>query len=202
MWLETMIVLVELAQPLEQVADLDAGPGVETARRFVEQQHLRLVQERSGQTDALRLPAGQLVDHRVALERHVDQLEFFLANFASRRAIDAVRGCEELQVFHHRHVVVDAEEVGHVADEAADFLRVGIDRLAADIGLAVVGVEQRGDHPHRRGFARSVGTDEPEDIAIVELEVDFVGGDQVAVALGQLAGLDHVWSSVSGMNRR
>ena len=39
-------------------------------------------------------------------------------------------------VFDHLHVIINAEKIGHIADGAADFLRTGVDRIAADAGLA------------------------------------------------------------------
>ncbi len=183
--------LVHSAQPLEQVPHLDAGAGVEAAGRLVEQQDLRIVQQRAGQADPLRLPATERVDHRVALEAHVDQVELLLADLPPAGAVDAVGGGEEFEVLDDGHVVVHAEEVGHVADQPPDLLRMRVDALAADVGFAVVGLKQRGDHPHRGRLARAVRADESEDVAFLERKVDLVRGDQVAVAFGELAGFDH-----------
>ena len=81
----------------------------------------------------------------------------------------------------HLHVVVHAEEIGHVADQPADFLGLGVDRVAADVSLAPGRVEERGEDPHGRRLARAVGADEPEQVARLELEVDRANGEQVAV---------------------
>ena len=48
----------ELLQPLDRL-------GVEVVGRFVEQQHVRLLQQQPAQRDAALLAAGQLADHRV-----------------------------------------------------------------------------------------------------------------------------------------
>jgi len=67
---------------------------------------------------------------------------------------------------------------------------MGVDRIPVDVRLTKVGSQQGRQHPHGRGLARSVGADEAEDIPLVELQVDLVGGNQVAVPLGEFAGLD------------
>jgi len=183
--------LVEFAKPLKQVADFDADAGVETAGRFVEEENLRFVEEYAGEADALRLTAGELIDHRIALVGHVDEFEFFFADLAAVRTVDAVGRGEEFEVFNDLHVIIDAEEVGHIADESADFLRMGIDRFSADVGFAVIGIEEGGQHAHGRGLTRSVRTDEAEDVPLSERQVEIVDGDQIAVAFCQLAGLNH-----------
>ena len=121
MWLRDHDRLAHLPQLLEQFAHLDAGPRVEAAGRLVEQQHLRLVQQHAGQAEPLRHAARQARDQGVALVAEVDQLEHLLALLAPVRPLDAVGGGEELQVLDHLHVVVDAEEVGHVADRRGGF---------------------------------------------------------------------------------
>ena len=157
--------LAHRAELFEQLANFDPRPRVQAAGRFVEQQHLRIVQQHAGQAEALVHAAREAGGQRVALVAQLDQLEHLVAFLAARRAVDAIRGGEKLQVLDHLHVVIDAEQVGHVADQAADFLGVRVDRMAADIRLAPGRVEQRGEHPHRRRLAGAVGADEAEDIA-------------------------------------
>src|SRR5262249_51994533 len=61
------------------------------------------------------------------------------------------------------------------------------------------GIEERGEHPHGRCFARPVGANEAEDVPLLQREVDFIDGDQRAVAFRQLAGFNHgdIFSKVS-----
>src|SRR6185503_7138236 len=90
-----------------------------------------------------------------------------------------------------RHVFVDAEEVGDVADLPPDVLRLAVDRVAADVGLAARRAEERGQDLHGRRFSGAVGPYEPVDVALVDDEVQLVDGDEVLVDLRQVAGLDH-----------
>ena len=149
------------------------------------------MQQRAGQAQALGHAAREAGHQGVALVGQVDQLEHFLADLPPRGPLDPVGGGEELEILDHLHVVVDAEEVGHVADDAADLLGPGVDRVAADGRLAPGRVQERGEDPHRRRLARAVGADEAVDVPLVERQVEPVQGVELAVHLGQFMRLDH-----------
>src|SRR5882757_9727584 len=61
--------LVEL---LENGHDLDAGSAVEVAGRFIRQQHLRIIDQRARDRDALLLTAGKLTRKMVLTTREPD----------------------------------------------------------------------------------------------------------------------------------
>ena len=67
--------LAERAQLAEQLAQLDPGARVEAGRRLVEEQHLRVVDERVGEAQALLHAAREALDVGVALVAEVDELE-------------------------------------------------------------------------------------------------------------------------------
>ena len=52
--------------------------------------------------------------------------------------------------------------------------------VAADLGPPYIGLQGAGDHPHRRRLAGAVGTEEREDLAAFDLEVDLVDGEEAA----------------------
>ena len=54
-----------------------------------------------------------------------------------------------------------------------------------------MGFKQRGQDPHGRRLARAVGADEAEHVAAIELEVDLVDGEQLAVFLRQVVNFNH-----------
>jgi len=83
---------------------------------------------------------------------------------------DVVGGGEELEVFEDGQVLVAAEEVGHVADVAADEVAVAVDRLAHDQCLAAGRREQAGDDLHGGRFARAVGAEKAEHFTALERE--------------------------------
>ena len=75
MWLLMTIVLPSDAELAEQLAQLDPGARVEAGRRLVEQQDLRVVDQRVGQAQALLHAPRQALDVGVALVAEVDELE-------------------------------------------------------------------------------------------------------------------------------
>ncbi|GDX91751.1 hypothetical protein LBMAG46_17580 [Planctomycetia bacterium] len=180
-----------LSESSEEISDFDAGAGVQSAGGLIQQQHLRVVQQCAGQSDALSLSAGQFVDHGIAFEGHIDKFKFFFNDFAPSLGNDAIGGGEEFEVFHDGHIVVDAEEVGHEADQSADFFLVCVDGFSADVGFTVIGREECGDHPHGGGFARPVGSDETKHVTFLQSECDVIGGDEAAVAFCEVSSFDH-----------
>ena len=174
-----------------KAAHLDAGAGVKAAGRFVKQEHLGFVQENAGQTEPLGHAARKACDQGIALVTEIDQLQHLIALFSPFRPLDAVSGGKELQVLDHLHVVVDTEEIGHVAHHAANVLGAVIDRVAAYGRFAPAGIQQRREDAHRRRLAGAVGADEAVDIAFLQLDRQPVEGVQVAIHFGQVAGFDH-----------
>jgi hypothetical protein len=59
--------LAHVAQLFEQSANFDPRPRVQAAGRFIEQQHLRVVQQHPRQAQPLRHAARQTGDERLAL---------------------------------------------------------------------------------------------------------------------------------------
>ena len=183
--------LAHLAELLEQAADLDPRARVQAAGRLVEDQHLGVVQEHAGQAQPLRHAAGKAGDEGLALVAQVDQVEHLVADLLPPRTLDAVGRGEKLQVLDDLHVVIDAEEVGHVADDPPDFLGMRVDRVAADARLAPGRLQERGQDPHRRRLAGTVGADVAEEVALAEFQGQVLQGVQFAVDFGQVLGFDH-----------
>ena len=67
--------LAQRAQLAQELAQLDPGPRVEPGRGLVEQQHLRVVDQRVGEAQPLLHAARQALDVGVALSAEVDQVE-------------------------------------------------------------------------------------------------------------------------------
>ena len=189
--------LAHALQPLEQVSHLDAGPGIKAAGRLVEQEHLRVVQQHPRQPQPLRHPTGEARHQFVALRGQVDQFQRPFRHPPPLQAIDPVGGGEELQILAHPHVVVDAEDVGHVADRPTDLAGMGVDRVPADIGLAPGRREQGRENANRGRLAGTVGADEAEQVTRLELQVERLQCKEIAILLGEVDRLDHGAGSVA-----
>lgn len=150
------------------------------------------MQQNSGESQTLGLSARERVSVRIAFEVEVDDLEHFVATLATGWALDAVCRGEELQVLDDGHVIIYAEEVRHVAHQSPNLFGVGVDRVVTDVGFSVRRCQQRGDDAHRGGLARAVGTDEAEEVPLLQFQVDPADGVHVAIFFRQVDSSDHV----------
>ena len=182
--------LAHRPQFAEQLTQLDPCARVEAGRRLVEQEHLRIVDQRVRQAEALLHPARQRLDVGVALVGEVDELEQVADHPAPRRRAEAVAAGEEVEVLPDLHVVVDPERVRHEPEDATYLVGVPGDGPAGDLGLTGRRQQERREHPERRGLARAVRPDETEDLALGDVEVDAGHRDRPVVALDQAVGAD------------
>jgi hypothetical protein len=174
----------------EQFTDLNAGAWVEAGGRFVENEDLRVVRKRSRQRQPLLHAAREALHPVISTVREVYQ---FQQIFVDRRALgfgNLVTRAKEVEVLPHGHIVVHAEEVGHVTDGPADAARVFRHRVPGHVGLAARGRHERGKDAHGCRLARAVGADEAEDRPGFYSQRQVMHGRQLAVGLFQVADLD------------
>ena len=172
-------------QPTQFGSHSDAQERIERGQWLVEQQYLRLRDQRARQRDALLLPARQLRGHPLRVRLHRDELEEFHRLLAPRRLVDAthLQGKRDIveagqvreqrvALEHHRSAALGGRQIGHVgrADEDVAF------------GCAFV----PGDHPERRGLAASRRAQQATIAVGGDAEVDRVDGGGSAVPLGDL----------------
>src|ERR1700730_19256505 len=150
-----------------------------------------MVGQPAGQADPLLEAAGEGVDRLVAAIREVDQLEQVVDdNLASLPGLP-VAGGVEVEILANRELVVDAEEVGHVAEPAVNTLRFPAHVGAVDEGAAGGRLEKCGEDSQSGRLARAVGSDEAEDLSLRDAERDVVEGNPFSVQLGQAFDNDH-----------
>ena len=107
-----------VVQPAQPVAQLLADLRVERAERLVEQQHLRLDGERTGQRHALALAAGQLRRVAVGELLQVDELEQLVDPRLDLRLRPLADLQAERDVAAHGHVLERRVVLEHEADVA------------------------------------------------------------------------------------
>ena len=171
-----------LARELGQrVPELAPGDRIHSRRRLVEQQHARLRHQRAGQRQLLLHAAAQAAGQSVEEALHPEHGQVALPAPRDLGPGHAPQLADVAQVLGHAQVRVQAERLGEIAHVLARRAR----RSAEQLGLAGGGLHHAAQDLERRGLARPVRPDEPEDLAHLHLEVDAAHRLGGAVALGQ-----------------
>ena len=138
--------------------------------RLVQQQHGRVVDQRSGQPQPLLHPPGEPLDVAVPLVAQVHQVEQIGGHGRPPLGRDAVAGGVEVEVLADLQLRVDAEEV-RACSRACAARRPGrADRGAADPGLAAVRAPGASRASGSRSSCRAVRADQAVDRAGLDAE--------------------------------
>src|SRR5437762_522109 len=181
--------------PADQVREPFALAVVGAGGRLVEQQQRGVRDERPAQLDQLLEAEGQRGYHAVAMAREAKELEHFVrtrrragfvradpaqAQAITDRASAHHRVLADQQVPQCRHAATELNVLERARDAEADDLvrpRAGDVAILETDGPAL-GLVEPADAVEDRGLPRSVRSDEPDDLAGVDREVDAVDGDE------------------------
>ncbi len=162
---------------------------VEGAQRLVQEQDLGLVDDRAREGDALALAAGKLVRPPVPQARKSNHLErplHALLAGSPRHALDAQAVAD---VLGHSHVREERVVLEHGVGLARVWRDVG-DVAAAELDLAGVGALEACDQAQERGLARTRRSEQREELALLDHEVDTRHGRDRAVVLADAVELE------------
>ncbi len=84
------------------------------------------------------------------------------------------------------HVAIKAALLRQIPDEAGTFDGRW---LSANVDRSLVRMKDTNDHPHRRGFAGPVGTDETVDGTFRDSKRKIIHGSDIAVSFGHVGNL-------------
>ncbi len=173
--------LLELLQlDLQLLAELQ----VEGAERLVEQQRLRVADERPRERNALPLAARELTRLAVAVVVEPHELERLLGPPAPLGLRHPLHAQTVLDVLLHGHVREERVVLEDRVDGSVE-RRHGRDVATREADAAVVGPLEPGDQAQRRRLARAGRSEHREELAASDLEVDPGDGHDRAVRLPQ-----------------
>ncbi len=162
------------AQLLDKVAHHTGRLRVEGRSRFVQEQHRRLVEQRTGDGQLLPHPLGKAA-HRfvppLPQAKH-GQVLFYLAV----NVVHAVEFSKEAQVLLGIQARVEPRRLGKDAGTGAHCAVLHADLVAVDPGGAGRRRDERSQHPHRRRLARAIGPQEAKYLSLAHLQRQAIHG--------------------------
>ena len=168
----------------QRVVELLAIEDVEAERRLVQHQQLRVDGHDQGEVQLGHHALRQLPDLARALDGGPGQEALRLRAIESR-----MHAGDVVERLRDPHPARQHGDVGDEADVAHELIALGPGVAAEHLQLALVGGEAE-DRVERGGLAGAVGTDEAEDAALFDAQVDAVERDGRAEGLAQAARFD------------
>ena len=166
-----------VAEREDAVEDRPPALRVDPHRRLVEVEHLGLVQQRDADVDAPLHAAAELVDAVLLAVDEGDELQHLVDPLLERVPGQPVHPPPEHEVLAGAHVRVEGDVLWDHADGLLDRLRVAHHGVAGDGGVAAARLEQAAQHGDGGALAGAVGTEEAEDLALLDAEADAVDGE-------------------------
>lgn len=167
-------VVIQLA---ERIVELLFEAVVDEVRGFVEDQQAGFGDDGSGEQGALHLPAGNFAD-RVAghlfESRLSDQLHgtlLVLPRVSRPESVMALQTGEDDLEYGDRESAIELRDLGHITDQPF----AAAEELLCVADLAGVG-DGSENGLYEGCFTAAVGSDDPEEIAVEDLEVDVLQG--------------------------
>src|SRR5690606_18434859 len=184
---EDRALLTDRSEHFSEVSDL---LGVEADGGLVEDEDLRLAEERIGEPDSLAIAAREGADDAAANVRDVGCLEARVDLALALRARDPLETRPIAQVLDHAHVGIEGHALREIADLAPHGERVLADVVPRDAHDAAVAGKESNEDAERRRFAGAVRSEEADDLDVAHVERDATERAHRAVALRKLDDLD------------
>jgi hypothetical protein len=184
-----------VSQAQNQLAHVAASERIEAGHRLVEEDHLRIIDERLCKADALDHPLGELPQLKPPLGAHAHLVQQARDSLAPLGSAIAEKSREVGEQLLGGQVVVKVRVLGQETNPALD--ADVTDRPAQNGGVAGGREHELHQQLEGRGLPRSVRPQKPEDPAGLDLERDLVERaigprppEADAIVLGQLEGFN------------
>jgi hypothetical protein len=183
-------------EPEQPVPQHVPGLRVQARGRLVQQQNLRLVDQRPGDRQPPPHPAGQHLDLLVRLVPQLREVERRRRPLPDHRPAQAEVAAVDDQILPYRQLPVQTVVLRYHTQPRPYLRSLGGGVHAEHPQGPAADRRRRADHPHGAGLARTVGPEEAEGFPAPQLEVDSVdrpergGGPARWIDLGKAIGLD------------
>src|SRR5262245_61647434 len=164
-------------------------PGVETVRRLVEHEKLRIANQRRGDPEALphslRIRGNAIVRSRAELNAREYVVD-------SRARIASVIRSEQVEVLTPAQVAVEVRRLDEAGDAVERVWDLGLRIAVEEARAACVRANQSEQDPQCRRFARAVRSEKPVDLTCANCEIDPVDRGEIAVPLDESTRFDGI----------
>ena len=179
----------------DQVADerprVEAGPGVQSGGRFVEDEDLWAADKAGAQVEAASHASRVGLDWPVGRLEQAEPVERFLGSRLGHLSAQSVEPADHHQVLSSGEGFVDRGVLAGQADEASNSVRVVLDIDPADPCMSGVGGEESGQDPHQGGLPGPVGSQQALHAPRRDAQVDADKGFGLAKCLADALHVDH-----------
>src|SRR4051812_41602760 len=167
---------------VDQVPQLPPRLGIQSRRRFIEKEQVRIADDRAGEGQALLLAAGQLADASVALFIELDAGDHLIDLRAG-----LVEAAKETQRLVDRELFTQLRVLQLYPKPLTETLFVVFPGHAEDRDFAFVGLEQPFADFYGRRLARAVRPKKAEALSGGDLEVQSVDRYDIVIAFTESA---------------
>ena len=172
----------------QQIAETHPFAGIKPSGGFIQNQNLRVVQQRLSDPHPALHPAGEPRNFPVADLQQRDLLQQFVDSLSALPLCHPFQGGHIDQIIFHCEFLRKTKLLRQIPEQRPIFLPQRADGNAVIQHLSGGGLKDSGDDPHERGLARAVGAQKPPDPRC-QFEADIADGFLIFKPHGNL--IDH-----------
>ena len=179
-----------LDHPVEHVFEDAGGYGVDAFEGLVQEEDFGAVDDGGGERELLLHAVGEVGDHLFAVGGEGHEVEQVAGALGGGDGVETVHAADEGEVLGRVEAAEEGEAFGDYAYLALELDGVGGEVLAENFDAAGGGGEEAGEHLDGGGFAGAVGSEEAEELALGDGEIDTGDGCEITEAADEGGGLD------------
>ena len=161
---------MRFTERLDKIADFNDLNGVQADRWLVQDNDLRVSQQRLRNADALTIALGECADQTVAHSLNAGALGNLVDLCTQRLAAQALCRTDKFQILLRRLIHIEGRLLWEIADQLFGRLRLLQNVKAADLHGAVCRGKASRHHVHRGRFPRAVWPQKAVDMTVLNFK--------------------------------